>query len=345
MGSTLSSATSASRYLALATLVACATAPKPHTFNNAARVSASYDAVWAATINAFASNNWPIQTMEKDSGLIVSDWMKAPRDAFLDCGGSGLAIPQRQMIRFNVMVEGGPQATTVTVNVTGKEIRELDDDTFSVDCYSNGKAEQRIHTLVSQRARSRRGGAKAATADATRPAADATQGRDQGSVHQGFQRAYDDQRKRTTVRYVARLNGYTLLSVYYRYPGKSWPTDATPEVFAQFVFDRATWTFRDDHDVHLAVADRDQPLRAKWFGDVRENGVTEKVIARLDAAALDLLRAATPPVSVRVGQLELPLSPKVVSGIASLLRPFDHPPDQPPAANPSPPTETTPSAQ
>ncbi len=57
--------------------VGCASAPKKFSFNPVATIDAGYDEVWAAVVEYFAVSNLPIDTIEKDLGLIVTSWLDA----------------------------------------------------------------------------------------------------------------------------------------------------------------------------------------------------------------------------------------------------------------------------
>jgi hypothetical protein len=69
----------------------CVTAPKYHSFEKSWTMPSDYDVVWEAIIEFFAENNWPIDTLEKASGIISSEWVGLPRKTEIcDCGGSGI---------------------------------------------------------------------------------------------------------------------------------------------------------------------------------------------------------------------------------------------------------------
>lgn len=86
----------------------CATAPAPRQIVKAFTIEASFDDVWVAVIDTFAEMNLPIANMEKDSGLITTDWEIYPRgkagNVYCDCGGLGLNMEIERKGRFNVFV-------------------------------------------------------------------------------------------------------------------------------------------------------------------------------------------------------------------------------------------------
>ena len=81
-------------------LAGCATAPKEFAFDPTVTIDASYDAVWAAVVEFFAIGSLPIDTIEKDSGLIVTSWMdagKGPHEEnkdYCDCGSAGMGTKE-----------------------------------------------------------------------------------------------------------------------------------------------------------------------------------------------------------------------------------------------------------
>lgn len=86
----------------------CATAPVPRQIVKAFTIEAPFDEVWQAVIESFADMNLPIANMEKDSGLITTDWEIYPRgkagNVYCDCGGLGLNVEIERRGRFNVFV-------------------------------------------------------------------------------------------------------------------------------------------------------------------------------------------------------------------------------------------------
>jgi hypothetical protein len=134
--------------------IACATAPKKFSFNPVVTIEADYDAIWAAVVEYFAIGNLPIDTIEKDSGLIVTSWMDAgagmAEDKRLcDCGGAGLASVYWSRGKFSVFVkklDGGKADLRVTC--TFQQKRKFMDAWNTVNCSSTGFLESRIHEYV-----------------------------------------------------------------------------------------------------------------------------------------------------------------------------------------------------
>ena len=137
----------------------CATAPKKYDFNPVCSLEGSYDEVWNALVEYFAIANLPINTIEKDSGLIVTSWMDASSGAgsedktICDCGGSGIAIPQWSRGKFSVFVKVTPSGTVdLRVTCTYQQGRKFMDAFATVVCESTGHLENNIHEYVRARA-------------------------------------------------------------------------------------------------------------------------------------------------------------------------------------------------
>lgn len=138
-------------------LTSCATPPGIYKFNRSWSMPTTFDATWDATIEIFAENNWPITTLEKDSGLIVSDWVRDERSSgCADCGKPGLQSVLLRQVRFNVFVRDDPSGPSLTVNTAFREQRRFGDQLpYFVDCNSTGRLEKALHDSITQRASQR----------------------------------------------------------------------------------------------------------------------------------------------------------------------------------------------
>jgi len=70
-------------------LFGCGAAPKLRTIVNSFSIEADFETVWVAVIETFSDMQFPIDNMEKDSGLITTDWISFP-DRYADCGKLGI---------------------------------------------------------------------------------------------------------------------------------------------------------------------------------------------------------------------------------------------------------------
>ncbi|MCK4306066.1 MAG: outer membrane protein assembly factor BamC [Candidatus Eisenbacteria sp.] len=144
------------QYLLLVTIVfllaalGCATVPKPTTFSNSQVYQDDFDAVWTAVIEAFADNSWSIDNIEKASGLITTDWMRATNRSpvLADCGKDIVGEPSEGvlgeiLLRFNVFVKSTAAGHAMRVTCTFKTVK---DDS---GCLSKGVVEARLMDTVS----------------------------------------------------------------------------------------------------------------------------------------------------------------------------------------------------
>jgi len=138
-------------------LTGCGRAPRPTVFTNSQTHSNDFDAVWSALIETFADNSWPIDTIEKASGLITTDWLSIPAgplatryeeaEALADCGTEGglISVPQYAgKMKFNVFVKTVAAGTELRVTCTFQSI-------VGGMCLSKGIAEARIMQGVTSR--------------------------------------------------------------------------------------------------------------------------------------------------------------------------------------------------
>jgi hypothetical protein len=141
--------------LALFTILvalSCASAPKAHSFNRTNTFPVDLDATWSAVIDAFGELNIPIDNLEKDSGLITTDWMRVEKD-YMDCGGSGISVDSNHRGRFNVVVRQEGAGTKMTVNSVFTATRSFGDSSAERSCVSTGFLENTLHRLVAERIR------------------------------------------------------------------------------------------------------------------------------------------------------------------------------------------------
>lgn len=133
----------------------CATAPKPRTVEKSFTYDNGYDAVWSAVVSVFAELNLPIANMEKDSGLITTDWIGfdgTKNDDYCDCGGAGITVEVSRKGRFNVFVKSlADGATSLQVNTTYQAVRTFGDAASTIQCYSTGSLEAKISDMVTDK--------------------------------------------------------------------------------------------------------------------------------------------------------------------------------------------------
>jgi hypothetical protein len=155
-------------------LAASATAPQKRKVTTTASVRTTYAQAWEAVIDLFSERTWAIKNMDRDSGLITTDWMSLGSEAetFADCGSPGLATIQETAVRFNVRIKELDDATSVAVNAAFRQLRTFDGHTSTIECTSKGAVEALIQDEVAARsARSHPKRARAKTAEAETPQA------------------------------------------------------------------------------------------------------------------------------------------------------------------------------
>jgi hypothetical protein len=142
--------------LAVAVCLASATMPKPHDVDHTFVFRWGYDETWFAVVNVFSRHHWPIQTVDKASGLITTDEIDLGSDAdkYADCGSDGLTVGHWTHGRFVVRFKKAGGYAIVTVDVSFKHFRrghsflERRDTAELVTCTSLGTVESLIHDAV-----------------------------------------------------------------------------------------------------------------------------------------------------------------------------------------------------
>jgi hypothetical protein len=105
--------------------------------------NADFDAVWSATIQTFGDMGLPIASLEKESGLITTDWILVddPR-VTMDCGEN----PRNPEVRFNVYIQRTNLGAEMTITTAMRALRE--DGTTLQRCESTGAYEEEIQGRV-----------------------------------------------------------------------------------------------------------------------------------------------------------------------------------------------------
>ena len=136
--------------LLLLSVVGCAVPAKRHNITKTWTTPTEFDKLWANTIDFFGGNNIPILTLEKDSGIIVSDWFVLSKadGVDIDCGMPGMATAYEKSAKLTVMIrETNLGGMKVTVNGQYKQRRNFD-GIFYVTCFSKGKLEELIKESI-----------------------------------------------------------------------------------------------------------------------------------------------------------------------------------------------------
>ena len=138
--------------VAIFLLTACATPPKPRQIISAFPIEHPYDLVWQAVVETFAELQLPIMNMEKDSGLIVTDWIDFTgqnNSGYCDCGGLGINIEVNRTGKFNVFVKKVTNdSCEVKINTMYQQTLKFGDVISQRKCLSTGKLEEEFYKLV-----------------------------------------------------------------------------------------------------------------------------------------------------------------------------------------------------
>ena len=92
-----------------------------------------------------------IDTLEKDSGIIVSDWIQlngSESAAFVDSGNAGLAYVRSREAKFNVFIQNEGANPSLTVNTNFREQWTFDQQVWYQECTSLGVLEARLHEEI-----------------------------------------------------------------------------------------------------------------------------------------------------------------------------------------------------
>jgi len=136
-------------------LICCATAPPPRQIISSFPIEKPYDTVWQAVIETFAELQLPIMNMEKDSGLIVTDWIDFTgqnNNGYCDCGGLGINIEVNRTGKFNVFVKKtGDNSCDIKVNTMYQQMLKFGDTISKRNCVSTGNLEAEIYNKVKEK--------------------------------------------------------------------------------------------------------------------------------------------------------------------------------------------------
>ncbi len=132
-------------------LSSCSTykAAKTYTFDKTQVYSQDFDQVWSGIIEWFAEKNIPIRTIEKASGLIVTEYGLRVSDDICDCGQNGTYQKVKERTAsFNVFVRKVEAGTRVTITLFCSSKLSTSDlygsgpaSISDVDCNSTGMIE------------------------------------------------------------------------------------------------------------------------------------------------------------------------------------------------------------
>ena len=127
--------------------------PTPRIIQNSFPIDRPFDNVWIALIETFVEMNMPIDNMEKDSGLIATDWIDfkgQTNEEYCDCGSPGIGIEVNRQGKINIFVKKITQnSCEIKVSCLFQQKREFaDSTTHTRSCVSTGNLERQIFELI-----------------------------------------------------------------------------------------------------------------------------------------------------------------------------------------------------
>lgn len=132
-------------------LVSCTRLPAPETFNKAMGFPNSYDETWTAIIDVISDSEWPIEAMEKQSGLISTDFALTGVSAgYHSCRSGGQITVDQTRIKLNVFVKQlSEKKINVRINAHVEGfINTMAGKTWE-NCNSSGQLERELFEKVS----------------------------------------------------------------------------------------------------------------------------------------------------------------------------------------------------
>jgi len=124
--------------------------PPPPTPRDASLVTASMGQTWDAVIDLFATRNIPIRTIERASGLIVTDALRVGQEGntYASCGTVNGKVLAPDRATYNVLVRGDSNMATVRTTVLWTRTEEP----VVPECTSTFIWERALETDVKARA-------------------------------------------------------------------------------------------------------------------------------------------------------------------------------------------------
>lgn len=126
---------------------------------NTAVYSESFSNVWEDAIEWFAINNIPIDKMDKESGLLTSEYGLGANQGIVNCGeptgniGLYTARFDGMYANINILIRERDGGTRATINVFGNAKVALRNGyglvgEANTQCYSTGTLESSFHNFV-----------------------------------------------------------------------------------------------------------------------------------------------------------------------------------------------------
>ena len=132
---------------------ACASAPVERDFEPLADYrGASFTEVWDLVIDVFRGRNWAIESLQRDSGIITTEWVRTDNESYRDCGSAGFRASHSDHTgRFRVVVRETVDGVSIRVTTSWRAVRNDARAIGIMECLSTGISERELHRDVRER--------------------------------------------------------------------------------------------------------------------------------------------------------------------------------------------------
>ncbi len=92
-------------------LTSCYAAPKPEDFEKTMTVNEPFEVTWEVIVEIMANGEWPIESIERESGLITTSFVQMGAfEDYADCGKDMLGVDTTMRLRCKINVYVKPVA-------------------------------------------------------------------------------------------------------------------------------------------------------------------------------------------------------------------------------------------
>ena len=142
--------------IVLVASTACATAPVVRDIESLDNYrGVSFTEAWDLVVGEFANRGWTIESLERDSGNITSEWVSAEGDlyeSYRDCGSAGFrANFSNYRGRFHAVVREIDDGVSVSLTTSWEATRSATNSIGIVGCLSTGYLELDLHRTLRRR--------------------------------------------------------------------------------------------------------------------------------------------------------------------------------------------------
>ena len=142
--------------IVLVAATACASAPVVRDIESLANYrGVSFTEAWDLVVGEFAGRGWTIDNLERDSGIITSEWASAEGDfyrSYRDCGTAGFrANFSNYRGRFHAVVREVDDGVSVSFTTSWEVTRSATNSIGIVECLSTGLLELDLHRTLRRR--------------------------------------------------------------------------------------------------------------------------------------------------------------------------------------------------